>query len=288
MSTRKPQKRRSKIHEKLLYSHNRNEENDLDGTAAQAEAPAIRLIRKRDAAALAFVVGLFALLCCVAILGPWPQWKLSFLLNPNSLPASLAGVAVGMALVFAPTWAAPLRGTDGRLDATAAARALFAGCWQAAALGYFLLLASRMGNLDSLPIVRSMLLLATWGTLAVLAAARFPRAYAGLAFLVGIALPVFCLILADVQGMTPAGSRGWTHAPGPEAQRLRTLVDGLLLASPGTGVLGALKSKLSTGAAVAWPETALVMFGGLVSGALLIFSARPERLSNTNAKNRQA
>ncbi|MCW8131113.1 MAG: hypothetical protein KIS92_12260 [Planctomycetota bacterium] len=260
----------------------------MEATAVPAEAPAVRLIRKRDAAALAFVVGLLALLCCGAILGPWPQWKLSFLLNPGSLPGALAGVAVGMALVFAPTWAAPLRRTDGRLDATAGARALFAGCWQAAALGYFLLLASRMGTLDSLPILRSMALLAGWGTLAVLAAARFPRAYAGLAFFVAIALPFFCLVLADVQGMTPAGSRGWTHAEGLPAQRLRLLVDGLLLASPGTSVLGALKGRLVSVSEVAGKETVLVLMGiALASGGLLA-SARPAQSPKSlNEKNIQ-
>ncbi|MBI3829593.1 MAG: hypothetical protein HY291_08755 [Planctomycetes bacterium] len=247
-----------------------------------------RLLRGRDVAGLAVAVALQALLAFGAIDGPWPSWPSTLILNPTTLAAALAGMAVACALLFAPGWSSDLRVADAdgrvRIERVAVGRALFVGCWQGAVLGYFLLLASRMEALDGAAILRCIAVVAGVAAAAVLAAARFPRVYPGLAFFTAVALPFFCYVAAEIHALTPSGSLGWTRAPGVASEHLRTLVDGILFLSPGTAVFGALRGQLITGSEMGWPGVGffLVLYGAL--GAVLLLSAPRPVLRNPPEK----
>jgi hypothetical protein len=115
-------------------------------------------------------------------------------------------------------------------------------------------------------ILRSLLVVTATLTAAVLLAARFPRAYAGLIFLWAVALPVGCFLLVEVFLSTPAGAVGWRQARGSTAAGLREAVAWLLSLSPGTAAIGTLRGELADGGAAGWKEVA-------VSAALFLAAA---------------
>lgn len=265
----------------MLYFCKQREGVDLELAAPDVKELEPRLLRGRDVAGLAVAVAFQALLAFGAIDGPWPSWPITLILNPTTLAPALTGMAVACALLFAPGWSSDLRvaGADGRVrfERVAIGRALFVGCWQGAALGYFLLLASRMEALDGAAILRCIVVVAGAGAVAVLAAARFPRAYPGLAFFAAVALPVFCYLAAEIHGLTPSGSMGWTRAPGAASEHLRSLVDAILFLSPGSAAVGALRGQLITGAAMEWPGVGLLLgLYGVLGLGLLLSTPRPE------------
>jgi len=238
-----------------------------------------RFITKRIVWGLGVVLLLHAALVCGAVWGPLPGFPLSKVLNPETLPGALVGLAVALGLLLAPAWAGELdcglRMAEGGLEQTVdiqftirnprsavgggLARSLFLGMWQGAVLGYFLLVASRLVALDGAGILRSSTLVATASGLAILLAARLPRAYAGLVFFWVVGLPIFCYLLTEIFLSTPAGAAGGLRASSPEAATLRRVVNGALGLSPGTAAIGALHGRLVSGEDFGWKETGVFL-----------------------------
>jgi hypothetical protein len=226
--------------------------------------PASPLLTRRAILGLGLVSVAEALLVCLAV---WPGMPWAELLDAEALPAALVGLALGLGLLLAPAWAEDPRArppSAGQLPpGEVLCRAAFLAGWQAATLGYFLLVAGRMTPLGGPGIFRSLLVVAATLSVAVLLAARIPRAYAGLIFLWAVALPVGCFLLVEVFLSTPAGAVGWRQAAGPTAASLRETVAWLLSLSPGTAAIGTLRGELADGGAAGWKEVA-------VSAALLL------------------
>ena len=248
-------------------------------TAAEAPVPApARLINRRMLAGLGAVAAAQALLICLAAL---PGLGCTEVLTPQVLPAALVGLALGLGLLLAPFWTEErasgspadeeLEGGGRRREGTDLARsarstsfmppcaarlapAVFVAVWQAAALGYFLLVASRLAPLEAAGAVRSLLAVGAALWLAAALARRFPRAYTGVVFLWAVAVPVGCYLVAEVFVSTPAGAVGWRQAAGPGAEALRAVVDWLLSLSPGTAAVGTLSGVLPGGGSCGWLE----------------------------------
>lgn len=280
-SITKHQNCRSNLNEKLLYTLKLTMEHDLELASNTTEPALPRLIRRRDVAALAFFAALLALVAVGALLGPWPEWKLSKYLNPQTLPGALTGVAMALALLLAPNAATGLRDAAGRIDITALGRTAFIGAWQGAALGFFLVLASRLELLDGAGILRSACALGLAGITAILWAARWPRAYPALAFLWAAALPLLCFLSVEIFSSTPEGAAGLAHAKTAGAERLRATIDWLLIFSPGTAVEGALLGRRLTGTPQGWEAVGLQALAAIATGCVAVFTmpglqAKPE------------
>jgi len=259
-------------------------EHDLELASTATESALPRLIRRRDVAALAFFASLLALLAAGALLGPWPEWKLSKYLNPQTLPGTLTGVATALALLLAPNATTGLRDATGHINTTALGRAAFIGAWQGAALSFFLVLASRLELLDGTGILRSACTLGLAGITAILWAARWPRAYPALAFLWAAALPLLCFLSVEIFSSTPEGAAGLTHAKTAGAERLRAIIDWMLVFSPGTAVEGALFGRRLTGVPQSWEAVGLQAFATLVTGCITVFTV-PRLQTKPEIKN---
>jgi hypothetical protein len=215
------------------------------------------LLTRRAVLGLGFIAVAQALLVCLAV---WPGMPWAEALDAEALPAALVGLALGLGLLLAPAWAEDPRARPQSAGRAAPGevlfRAAFLAGWQAAVLGYFLLVSGRMTPLADAGILRGLLVVATALTAAVLLAVRFPRAYAGLIFLWTVAVPVGCFLLVEVFISTPAGAVGWRQARGPAAAGLRETVAWLLSLSPGTAAVGVLRGELACGGTAGWKEAA--------------------------------
>ena len=238
----------------------------------------MRLITLSDLACAALILGVQAALVAGAALGIWPTSTTFRLLNPQHLPAALTAVAMALGLFTAPAFAHTRRRDGGEPtgeDAAATierrhrlARALFFAAWQAAVLGLFLLVASRLEPVDTLAIVRTMTVLASAVALGILLAARWPSAYAGLVFLWAVALPLSCYLLTEIFLDLPAGAKGW-NASRPDGAGFYTLIAASLKASPCTAAVGALKGSLPGLKEFGWSATGLFVAGTSIAAVLI-------------------
>lgn len=229
-------------------------------------APKRRLLGVREVAALGAAALLQALLVCLAVL---PGLPLAKVVGLELLAPSLAGLSASLALLLAP--ALVLR-ADGLADGTASsrrwswlARAGFCGAWQAAALGFFLLVASRTSAVDNAGLLRCVAVVATGSFVAVLLAGAFPRAYAGLAFFWAAGLPVFWYLANELYFAAA------TRPGGPEAAAMQAWMDGTLRFSPVAAAAGALNGKLVSGGAFGWGACACFAGTAALAGALLLW-----------------
>jgi hypothetical protein len=171
------------------------------------------------------------------------------------LPEALMGVALGLGLLLAPAWADESAAEGAAAPRKALARAAFLGAWQAAAVGFFVLVAARVAPCEPAGQLRALLTVASALGLAHLVAVRLPRAYAGLMFLWAVAVPVGLFVLAEIFISTPVGAVGWRSAGGAGPAMLREVTDWLLCLSPGAAAIGTLTGELATGGACGWTET---------------------------------
>jgi hypothetical protein len=209
-------------------------------TAGQEPQPA-RLLPLRVAVILALTVVVEALAACW-VLGTGLSLPLAGAMPIALLPQLLAGVALALALFTAPFLAAssapsPCPLPQGEGGTTAVARAAFAALWQAGALGFLLLVATRLAPLTDRAIVLACAWLALCALAALLLAQVAPRCYAGIVFIWVIAVPVCLYLTIEVALSTPSG-------PSPA---LRALADWLLGISPGTAFPGILTGRLPGG-----------------------------------------
>lgn len=241
-------------------------------------APKRRLLGAREVAALGAAALLQALLVCLAVL---PGLPLAKIVGLELLAPSLAGLAASLALLLAP--ALSLSEEALAADSAAArrwswlARAGFAGAWQGAALGFFLLVASRTSAVDDAALPRCVSVVAAGAFVAVLLAGAFPRAYAGLAFFWAAGLPVFWYLANELFFAVA------TRAGGPEAAALQAWMDGSLRFSPVAAAVGALNGKLVSGGAFGWGACACFAGTAGLAGALLLWKlgARPQDQSKS-------
>ncbi|MCZ7645510.1 MAG: hypothetical protein M5U26_09540 [Planctomycetota bacterium] len=195
-------------------------------------------------------------------------------LEPGTLPGALAGLGAALALLLAPAWRGSLLAQERRLAAWGLA--WFLGLWQGAACAFFLLVASRMSALEPGRVLGAFALVATFGSLAALLAARWPNAFPGLAVFWAAGVPMSCYILAELFRTTPPGFAGWAPNASDEAQWLHALVDAALKGSPGTAAVGALQGRLASGAEFQGASVAAVAGLGLAAGGLLVAGLRRE------------
>lgn len=241
-------------------------------------APKRRLLGLREAAALGTAALLQALLVCLSVL---PGLPLAKIVGLDLLAPSLAGLAAGLSLLLAPALVLPADTLAG--DTASArrwswlARAGFSGAWQAAALAFFLLVASRTAALDDAALPRCMAVVAAGATTAVLLAGAFPRAYAGLAFFWAAGLPVFWYLANELYFAAA------TRPGGPEASAMQAWMDGSLRFSPVVAAVGALNGQLVSGGPFGWGACACFAGTAALAGALLLWKlgARPRTSSNS-------
>ena len=205
-------------------------------------------------ARLGLVAVLEGALICSVTLGPWPGAGIANLLRPEALPMALLVITLAFGLLLAPGWSAgvlTLREAMGR--------SFYWGAWNGAALGFFLLVASRVEPLENGAVLRCQLVVFGTLMLAALLAVRLPRHYAGLTFFWCAGLPLICYMVAEVFLGTPRGSGSWSLVQGGPGQQLHTLVSWALTSSPGTASAGALNAGLADGTAFGWKETGLFL-----------------------------
>jgi hypothetical protein len=236
----------------------------------------VPLITPRVLAGLSVVAITQAALVATCV---WPDWGL---FAPEVLPASLAAAALSLALLLAPAWSADHRARC-ESPLQQAGRFAFLGLWQAAVLGFFLLISARVAPLASSAIVQSALILGAAAWLALTASRRWPRAYLGLALFWGVAIPMGAFIVAEVFIWTPNGSLGWSRAKGPGVEVFRGTVEWLLRFSPGTAIVGTLQGHLPGDAPCGWREAGLFTAICTLIGGLLHWtrSAKPAEASAT-------
>jgi len=237
----------------------------------------LRLITFSDLVCAALILSVQVVLVAVAALGVWPTLSPFRLLHPQYLSAALTVFSVALGLLTAPAFAYAC----GRDTGTKAeqrhrlARAIFFATWQAAVLGFFLLVASRLEPVDSLAIVRVMAVLACTVAFGILMASRWPSAYAGLVFLWAVALPLSCYLLTEIFLDLPAGAMGW-NASRPEGAGFYRLVAASLKVSPGTAAMGTLEGSLLGLKDFGWSATGYFVMGASIAGALVYgYKTRP-------------
>ena len=192
------------------------------------------------------------------------------------LPQFLGGLALALAVFFAPLFLGtlPLReGVGGGPGApspcplqrgesgtpTLLVPAVFAAVWQAAVLGFALLVVARLTPLAPGSILQACTWLALCALASILLAQLCPRAFAALMFAWVIALPVSGYLLAEVFLSGPGGAGGWNQAPGARAATLRAILHWLLCLSPGTALSGTLTGALADGSVWSWPGPFLLL-----------------------------
>jgi hypothetical protein len=148
------------------------------------------------------------------------------------------------------------------------------GGWQGAALGYFLLVSSRVATVDGSHIVRTILVAAISAALAVILAANRPRIYGGVVFAWAAGLPFACYLLVEVFLTTPAGASGWSEGAGAEGESLRAIVDWILSLSPGTAAVASLHGELPSGSRFGWWETGVFAVLGVAISAFALWRIR--------------
>lgn len=195
----------------------------------------------------------------------WPDCAL---FAAEALPASLSAATLSLALLLAPAWSEDLR-ARGESSLQQTGRFAFLSLWQAAALGFFLLISARVVPLDSGAIVRAALILGATAWLALAVSRRWPRAYLGLALFWVVALPMSAFIVVEVFISTPNGSLGWSRAKGPGVETFRSTVEWLLRFSPGTAIVGTLQGHLPGDAPCGWREAGLFGAACTLLGGLL-------------------
>jgi hypothetical protein len=220
------------------------------------------LITPRVLAGLSFVALAQAALVAACV---WPGWDLFTI---EALPARLAAAALSLALLLAPAWSFDPR-THGESPWLRSGRYAFLSLWQAAALGFFLLISARVTVLSSGAILRAVLILGASAWLVLAASRCWPRAYLGLALLWTVALPMGAFIVAEVFISTPDGSMGWARSKGPGVEAFRNTVEWVLRFSPGTAIVGALQGHLPGDAPCGWREAGLFAGACAFAGGLL-------------------
>lgn len=237
-----------------------------------------RMITRRVIVGLAVWVALHAALVSLAVLGPIQVSNLGEVLNPNTLPAALAGLSVALAFLLSPLWLESRvleKLEQAAMQKEVLVRAAFMGAWQGAALGYFLLVASRVADIDGANMLRAILVVALASALAVLLAAWQPRAYAGIALLWTVCLPFSCYVLVEVFLAFPAGSPGWASGSGPAGEPIRAFVDWALTLSPGSSAIAALNGSLPSDTPYGWKTLAAFVTFGVIVSVLLVLRLRP-------------
>ncbi len=226
----------------------------MEFPATDKTSPGLRLISTRMVVGLGLGAGVQALLICWAVLGPWPALEMSKVLGPSSAPGTLVGFALAWSAVLAPLWFARTAEAD---PWNPIYRSMFLGGWQGAALGFFLLVASRVVPLDLSGSLQALLVVSISTIFFVLLAAKGEQLYLGLAFFLLAALPMGAYLLAEVFLATPAGAMGFGKGATQEALRLRTIINLMLSFSPCTAAIGALHGKLVNGTPWGWVQTTL-------------------------------
>jgi hypothetical protein len=189
------------------------------------------------------------------------------------LPQVLCGVAVAAAVFSAPFLAE-------NKQPLSLARVFFSAFWQAAALGFFLLVSARLAPLEDLNLLSALAELALLAAALILLAALKPRLYPALAFLWLIGLPVLGYLLAEVYLWSAAGAAGeWQPQT---AHGAYTCVHWLLNLSPGTAVLGSLTGSLADGAKPA--GTMFLVFTGMLTALLSWRQAKAGKKAERNGQ----
>jgi hypothetical protein len=192
---------------------------------------------------LRMIVLLAAVIVCVAAVS---CWALGGVVPVKLLPRVVSGLALVLAVFLAPLFPAPGRSspqTVGEIGWLVLARLAFAALWQAAALGFVLLVLSRLTPLSSGAVVQASVWLGLCAFGALLLAACTPRAYAGLMFGWLVVLPVCGYFAAELFMSGPAGSMGWGQAPAA----FRGAMHWMLSLSPGAALDGAVTGWLADG-----------------------------------------
>jgi hypothetical protein len=226
---------------------------------------------------MALALGAVALLeglCCCWAIGAFRSWApYSGTVPLESLPHILCGLAVVLAAFIAPLIVRP--GAEVPLKSWALD--LFAALWQGTAFGYFMMVSARLVPIEPTGIFLSSLWIALFAYCCLSFARAFPSAYAGIAFIWVVALPVADYMLVEIFLSSPAGNKGWQ----PEmAAPIYSLVHALLNISPGTAIAGVLDGYLPDGAPAA-PAVPMLLLLAICVGSVgtSIWRERKAKLS---------
>jgi len=239
---------------------------------------------------LAATALLEALVACWALGAGGFKLPLAGLLPVDILPQVLGGLALALAVFLAPFFfPPPLNCTAGvpPVDTVSLregavegplllGHAAFAAVWQAAALGFALLVLSRLTLLTSASILQAGVWLALCALASILLAQLCSRAFAGCMFIWIVALPVSGYFLAELFLSGPGGASGWSQASSLQAAALRSLMHWLLSLSPGTALSGLLTGVLADGSAWSWrgPFLLLCILNALLAWRVLRLARR--------------
>ena len=232
----------------------------------------------RMAALLAATVLLEAGVACWALGAGGLKLPLSGAIPVEVLPQVLGGLALTLAVFFAPLFFPPREKREESSEERGAAwpmrgprfsflsslssflvPAAFAAVWQAAALSFALLVLARITPVASASILQAGVWLALCALASILLAQLFPRAFAGAMFIWLVALPVSGYFLVETFLSSPSGASGWSQAAGGQAAVLRSLMHWVLSLSPGTALCGSLTGVLADGSVWAWKGPFLLL-----------------------------
>ena len=212
-------------------------------------APTERFLPVRVAlilAAIALCQG-FSACWITGSLGTWLPFSGSIPLT--SLPHILCGLAVAMAALVAPFISGPGTLSAGELQTTEARprlkllQLIFTALWQSAMFCFFLMVCARLTPLDPAGITLATLWVAAFAFCCLTLAELTPRAYAGIIFFWGVAIPMVCYVTAEAYIYTSPG--GWKYN-GTGA--VYSFLHGMLSISPATATAAVLDGGLPDGA----------------------------------------
>jgi len=220
------------------------------------------------ALALGAVAALEGFVACWVV-GAFRSWApYSGAVPLESLPHVLCGLAVVLAALIAPLIVRPDQ--KGR---SAIVLSLFAALWQGAVFGYFMMVAARLVPIEPSGIFLASVWIALFAFCCLSLAQTLPSAYAGIAFIWVVAVPVAGYMLVEIYLTSPAGSKGWQ----PEStSAIYSFVHALLNISPGTAVAGVLDGYLPDGVPAA-PAIPLAILGIVCAGTLCSFIWRERK-----------
>jgi len=212
---------------------------------------------------------------CWALGAGGVKLPLSGAIPVDILPQVLGGLALALAIFFAPFFfPAEVRKEDREVRSGQAVlkahsslltsrfslgHAAFAAVWQAACLSFGLLVLARLTPIPSLSILQAGVWLALCALASILLARLLPQAFAALMFIWVVALPVSGYFLAEAFLSGPGGASGWGQAASVQAGALRSLMHRILSLSPGTALCGSLTGFLADGSVWAWEGPFLLL-----------------------------
>lgn len=190
------------------------------------------------------------------------------------LPQALTGMTLALTLLLVPAWSDDPRAA---LESRAQhfGRCLFISIWLAAALAFFLLIATRVTPTEGGRILRAALILGATAWIAQALARSWSNAYFGIVLFWAVIIPMSAFVVAEVFISTPSGSMGWSRAKGPGVNGFRTSVEWLLRFSPGTALIGTLNGKLPGEAPCGWREAGAFAAACVLCGGLLQWRSAP-------------